>query len=99
MNRVGRTRWNQTYVNDRAGRPSVPLVDRVPVPVNLQRPVEMRAGIHWAFAAIGNAAILKNCLTLVVRCSELDPAIERIYRAARKEMAKLTRADHYVHTI
>src|ERR1700751_2501088 len=83
---------NEVGVNGGARGPGIAFVDGIAVRINQQRTVEMRAGIDGAFTFVGGAAAPENHAPLVIGGGELQPAIEGVHSAARKEMAHLARA-------
>ena len=66
MYRVRGARRNQMDVNHRARSPSVALVDRVAMPVDLQRTVKMRAGVYRTFSIIFGTATPENCVARII---------------------------------
>src|SRR5258707_12336183 len=54
------------YVNNRACRPGVPLVDGIAVPIDLQRTIEVRPGLDRAFAIILDLAAPENHLAFFI---------------------------------
>ena len=93
MDGVGGARRNEPHVSNGAGHPSVALVDEVAVLVELNAAKEMRAWIHRPFAFVSDGAAVRQHASLIVDRFELDPDIEGIDRATRKEMTDLSRSD------
>ena len=89
MHGIGRSRRNQAHVHDGAGRPRVPLVDRVAVRIDLQRAVKVRALLDRTFAVVLDLAAPEDGLALVVDALELQPGVVGIDRAAREEVSDL----------
>src|SRR5260370_22197938 len=85
------------YVNNRACRPGVPLVDGVAVPIDLQRTIELRPGLDWAFAIILDLPAPENHLAFFIRGLQFQPHIESIHCAAGKEVPDLARAHYNIH--
>ncbi len=62
--------------------------------VEQQAAIEVRTGIDGPRAAVGGLAAVKERASVIVDRFEFDPDVERIDRAAREEVADLSRADH-----
>ena len=64
--------------------------------VELQRAIEVRAGIDRAVAVVRSLAAPENDVAVIIARLEFHPAIESVHGAARKEVADLARADHHL---
>src|SRR5260370_9342599 len=85
------------YVNNRACRPGVSFGDAVAVPIDLQRTIELRPGLDWAFAIILDLPAPENHLAFFIRGLQFQPHIESIHCAAGKEVPDLARAHYNIH--
>ena len=77
--------------------PGVALVDRVAMPIEQQRAVEMGAGFDGAFAVIGRFAAPEDHAAIARARLELEPAVKRVHRAAGEEVSELARAHDHFH--
>src|SRR3984893_5014470 len=89
-------RRNQMYVYRSAIRPGISFVDRVPVRIDEQRLVEMRAFFHRALAVLLDLTTPEERLTLFIDRLQLEPNIECVDRSAGKEVPDLARSNDYV---
>src|SRR5690348_12618 len=94
---IGRAWRNQVDVNDGARGPGIALVDDVAVAVNLERTVEMRAGINGAFAVVFDLSAPENGLAFFVGSLEFDPYVEGIHSATGEKVADFARSNDDIH--
>ena len=91
---IGRAWGNEPNVGHGPRHPGVALVDDAAVFVQLQAAIEVGAGVDRAAVALERAAVKQGPAAIVYRL-ELDPHVEGIHRAGRKEVPDLPRAhDH-----
>src|ERR1043166_8770285 len=97
MHGVGRAGRYQTNVQHAARLPCVALVDRIALPVEQVRTVEMRALLHRPSPIVVHApAPAQDAAGRVARL-QLEPHVERIHGACREEMTYLPRTNHRVY--
>ncbi len=92
MRHVGGTRRNEADVQHAARLPRVPLVDRIPVGVQLIRLVEVGACLHRSAPLIGHLSAPVDDLAVGVAPFQFQPDVERVDGAAREEVPDATRA-------
>src|SRR5262249_37878525 len=99
VNGVGGPGRYQTNVGERPRGPSIPLVNRIAVAVELQRPVEVSAFLNGTLSVIFHPSAPENSAAVVVRSLKLEPDVESVHGAAREEVPDLARADDDVDAI
>ena len=98
VNRISRSWWNETNIDDCAGGPCIALVDAVAVRIHLQRAIEVSAFLHRPFSVVFDAAAPEYSLALVVRGLKFEPCVVGIDRAPGKEVSDLLGANHNINT-
>src|SRR6185437_6930742 len=98
VHRVSSAWRNKMCIDSSARRPCIPTGDGVPVLVDQQRAIEMRAGIDRPVPIVPDAAAPENDAPLIIGGLEREPAIECIHGTAREEVAELHRAQYDVNT-
>src|SRR5205823_679290 len=94
--RVRGPRRNQMNVHNGASCPGVALVDGIAVAIDLQRAIEMRSRLDWAFAAVLNFTAPENGLAFFIGSLQLEPDVERVHGAAGEKVADLARTYDYI---
>src|SRR5580704_19114886 len=97
MYRVCGARWDQVNIDCRACRPGVPFVDVISMCVDQNGMIEMCARLDGTASAVRRHPTPKNHAAIFIRRRKLEPAIESVHGAARKEMTDLARSHHHVH--
>src|SRR5207244_6320985 len=82
---------NEAYVQRAARLARCALVDRIAVPVELIRAVQVSAWFHWSAAFVGHLAAPENDPPVGVARLELKPDVERVDGPSGKEVSDLTR--------
>ena len=97
VRRVRRARRNQTNVNHRTRRPGVSFIDGIAVPIDLQRTIEVRAGLDRAFAVVLDFSAPENRLPFFIGSLQLKPDVECVHSAAGEKMPDLARPYDHIH--
>src|SRR5262249_28131962 len=92
VHRICGARRNQPHVGHRSRHPRVSLVNGIAVSVELETSEKMRSRIGGPLADVLDRTAVEQAAPLVVGCFEFHPDVERIHRAARKEMTDLSGA-------
>src|SRR5882724_12785868 len=79
---VGGAGRDEVNVNDGAGGPGVALVDGIAVAVDLERFVEVRAGLDGTSAIVIDFAAPENGLAFFVGGLEFEPDVEGVHGSA-----------------
>src|ERR1700722_14852828 len=85
------------HVEYAAGLPGIAFVDLIPVAIQLICLVKMRPRLDRTTAAVFHLPAPENYFSSGVGGLKLQPDIERVQRAAGKEMSDLARSDNHVH--
>src|SRR5215475_2453978 len=89
----------QPNISDRTRGPCISLVDRVAIPVELERPVEVGTFFYRSFAIIFHLSAPEDDSAGFVRGLKLKPHVKGVHGTAWKEVSDLTGADDHVDTI
>src|SRR6202521_4109253 len=84
-------------INDRPGCPSVSLVDRIAVPIDLQGAIEVSSRLDRALAIVFDFSAPENRLSLFVGRLQFQPNVKCVDRSAWKEVPGLAGAHHDVY--
>src|SRR5258708_3607780 len=94
---VRRARRNQMHVDDGACGPGVSLVDGIPVPIDLQRTIEVRPRLDRTFAIVLHFPAPENRLAFFICGLQFKPNIKSVNRAAGEEVPNFAGAYNDVH--
>ena len=93
-----RRAWrDQMNVNNGASGPGVALVNRIAVPIDLKRTIEVSSRLDRAFAIVFNFSAPENDLAFLICGLQLEPGIESINGATWEKVADLPSADYNIH--
>src|SRR5215475_5229611 len=99
MDRVRCSRRYQPDVRERARGPGIPFIDGISVAVELQRAIEVCALFDGTLSAVFDHAAPEDDAPGVVGSLKLEPHIESVDCASRKEMSNLACANDDVHSV
>src|SRR4051812_45821568 len=88
----------EPHIQNTASLPSIPFVDRVAFTVQLVGTVEMRSAFDGSLAVVVHLSTPIDHLPVSIFALKLEPHVEGINSASRKEVTDGSSADHYVHS-
>src|SRR5712692_8470740 len=97
MGGVRRSRRDQMDVNHRASGPRISLVDGIPVPIDLQRTIEVRPRLDRTFAIVLHFPAPENRLAFFICGLQFKPNIESVNCAAGEEVPNFAGAYNDIH--
>src|SRR5713101_4319124 len=97
MRRVCRARGDQMDVDNRPRGPGVSFVDGIPVPIDLQRTIEVRPRLDRTFAIVLHFPAPENRLAFFICGLQFKPNIESVNCAAGEEVPNFAGAYNDIH--